>query len=118
MKFQLEEIKKIKVEEKVEELVKENSILAKKIEDAKNELISLEVSNGKKQYSVPGKQANVTNIVSDTLSVKLEETKKDAIVENVQPIKEKKEKSSSKKIKDKVATTQNNKIQQTFENQI
>ncbi|CAH2047318.1 unnamed protein product, partial [Iphiclides podalirius] len=53
IKTKVEELKKIKVEEKIQELVKENSSLVKKIEVAKSELISLETSNGKKQYPLP-----------------------------------------------------------------
>lgn len=53
--FQIDEIKKVKIEEKVIELTEESKILAAKVDTAKAELIRLETMNGKKQYPIPGK---------------------------------------------------------------
>ncbi|KAJ8723264.1 hypothetical protein PYW08_003176 [Mythimna loreyi] len=55
LRSKVDEIKKVKIEEKVKELTKENKILADKVETAKAELIRLETANGKKQYPIPGK---------------------------------------------------------------
>lgn len=51
----MEEIKKVKIEEKIKDLSEENKILAAKVETAKTNLIRLETLNGKKQYPIPGK---------------------------------------------------------------
>ncbi|XP_013173208.1 PREDICTED: aminoacyl tRNA synthase complex-interacting multifunctional protein 1 [Papilio xuthus] len=102
LRRKVEEIKKFKVEEKIQELIKENSVLSEKIVQAKNELIKLEISHGKKQYSVPSKQVTKSNV--DSISVEKPQDKSTE-VENTQPTAAKKEKNSVKKIKEKVNPT-------------
>ncbi|VVD00507.1 unnamed protein product, partial [Leptidea sinapis] len=48
----VEQIRGYKVEEKIKDLIKENDLLASKVEKAKSELIRLETLNGKKQYNL------------------------------------------------------------------
>lgn len=98
LRSKLNEIKKVKVEEKVQQLTEENKVLAAKVEAAKDELIRLETLHGKKQYPIPGTKATVTpqvtgdiqNVTGDTLNVTVK-TEKPA----------KKIKDTSKKIKEK-----------------
>lgn len=78
-------MKKCKVQDRVTELSKENSVLLQKVDKAKSELIKLETLNGKKQYSVPSK--NVIKQVNSTASINLE----------IEPSVEKKEKKESVK---------------------
>ncbi|XP_026733634.1 aminoacyl tRNA synthase complex-interacting multifunctional protein 1 [Trichoplusia ni] len=59
LRSKLEEIKKIKIEERIKELTEENKILSVKVATAKADLIRLETSNGKKQYPLPGKISEV-----------------------------------------------------------
>lgn len=95
----MEEIKKFKVEEKIKELLKENSVLSEKIVQAKNELIKLEISHGKKQYTVPSKEVTESN----TVPVSVEKSQDNGNeVEKTQAAVAKKEKNSVKKIKEKV----------------
>ncbi|KPJ06798.1 Aminoacyl tRNA synthase complex-interacting multifunctional protein 1 [Papilio machaon] len=99
LRRKVEDIKKFKVEEKIQELIKENSVLSEKIIQAKNELIKLEISHGKKQYSVPSKEITKSNVVSICIEKPQD---KSSEVENAQPTAPKKEKNSVKKIKEKV----------------
>ncbi|XP_075975008.1 aaRS-interacting multifunctional protein 1 [Anticarsia gemmatalis] len=62
LKGKLQELKTIKIEEKIKELTEENKVLESKIESAKAELIRLETANGKKQYPIPGKGSPVTAV--------------------------------------------------------
>ncbi|XP_047990470.1 aminoacyl tRNA synthase complex-interacting multifunctional protein 1 [Leguminivora glycinivorella] len=89
LKTKLEEIRKIKVEEKIRELTQENGILAAKVEKTKLELIRLETLNGKKQIPIPNRASSTVKL--DTLPVQPES--------EPAPKKEKKEKDASKKAK-------------------
>ncbi|XP_068634026.1 aminoacyl tRNA synthase complex-interacting multifunctional protein 1 [Battus philenor] len=96
LKKKVEEIKKNKIQEKIQELIKENSVLSNKILQAKNELINLEVSHGKKQYPVPKKETQVNNsVVVNSITLKQNDDKIDEKLE-------KKDKDSQKKIKEKI----------------
>ncbi|CAK1585510.1 unnamed protein product [Parnassius mnemosyne] len=97
LRTKVEEIRKIKIEEKIKELTQENSTLSAKVEQAKNELIRLETLHGKKQYSVPSKQ-----IVDNCAEKHILKTKQpDKTVEVVENLKEKKDKEPLKKCKEK-----------------
>lgn len=111
VKTWLENLKQVKIEEKIRELTKENELLSSKVEAAKAELIKLEIQNGKKQYPLPGKTSNVTKeieattVVLDQAPVK---TEAPSVIK-----KEKKDKDASKKTKDapkKVTDTINDSI--------
>jgi aminoacyl tRNA synthase complex-interacting multifunctional protein 1 len=66
-------VKRLKIEEKIRELIQENGILASQVEKAKAELIRLETLNGKKQYTIPGKVLNSATVnVTEPLPVKPE----------------------------------------------
>ncbi|KAI5639475.1 putative tRNA binding domain-containing protein [Phthorimaea operculella] len=62
LKNKVAEVRKAKINEKIQELTKENAILAEKVQKAKAELIRLETLNGKKQYAIPGKPAVATAV--------------------------------------------------------
>lgn len=98
--FQLDQVKKIKVEERIKELTQENETLSKKVEEAKLELIRLETLNGKKQYPLPGKNVPMANNVDAPL------LEKQNVNETQAPVvkKEKKEKEA-KKPKEKPAVS-------------
>ncbi|XP_061714171.1 aminoacyl tRNA synthase complex-interacting multifunctional protein 1 [Cydia pomonella] len=89
LKSKLEEIRKIKVEEKIRELTQENGILSAKVEKTKLELIRLETLNGKKQIPLPNRATLTVKV--DNLPVQPES--------EPAPKKEKKEKDTSKKAK-------------------
>ncbi|XP_063534942.1 aminoacyl tRNA synthase complex-interacting multifunctional protein 1 [Cydia strobilella] len=93
LKSKLEEIKKIKVEEKIRELTQENGILSAKVERTKLELIRLETLNGKKQIPLPNRATSTVKV--DNLPVQPES--------EPAPKKEKKEKDTSKKAKPSAA---------------
>lgn len=93
LRYKLEEVKKIKIQEKIKDLTRENEVLSVKVQQARNELIRLETLNGKKQYPIPGKI--ITNTV-DTSPLKIEVNE-----EKVQKQSKKKEKEPVKKIKEK-----------------
>ncbi|CAK1555153.1 unnamed protein product [Leptosia nina] len=57
LRSKLEEIKKVKVLEAIRAITQENTLLSSKIEDAKAQLIRLEILHGKQQYQLPGKAA-------------------------------------------------------------
>lgn len=57
--FQLLEVRKEHIENNLKKLAQENEILVSKVEKAKAELIRIETLNGKKQYPIPGKTANI-----------------------------------------------------------
>lgn len=94
---QLQEVKKIKIEEKIRELTNENRSLIAQVEKARNELIQLETINGKKQYTIPIKTA-----------VSLLNSSENAPVEHIsiEPVKEKKE--AAKKTKEKATPAPTN----------
>ncbi|XP_063362978.1 aminoacyl tRNA synthase complex-interacting multifunctional protein 1 [Cydia amplana] len=89
LKSKLEEIRKIKVEEKIRELTQENGILSAKVEKTKLELIRLETLNGKKQIPLP-------NLATSTVKVNNLPVQPES---EPAPKKEKKEKDTSKKAK-------------------
>ncbi|XP_063622028.1 aminoacyl tRNA synthase complex-interacting multifunctional protein 1 [Cydia splendana] len=89
LKSKLEEIRKIKVEERIRELTQENGILSAKVEKTKLELIRLETLNGKKQIPLPNRATSTVKV--DNLPVQPES--------EPAPKKEKKEKDTSKKAK-------------------
>ncbi|XP_063381691.1 aminoacyl tRNA synthase complex-interacting multifunctional protein 1 [Cydia fagiglandana] len=89
LKSKLEEIRKIKVEERIRELTQENGILSAKVEKTKRELIRLETLNGKKQIPLPNRATSTVKV--DNLPVQPES--------EPAPKKEKKEKETSKKAK-------------------
>ncbi|KAI8421831.1 hypothetical protein MSG28_009779 [Choristoneura fumiferana] len=95
LKSKLEDVRKIKVEEKIKQLTDENAILVAKVDKAKAELIRLETLNGKKQYPIPNRTAAA-----------LEAEKTPLKNENEAPAakKEKKEKDNSAKTKPKPQT--------------
>ncbi|XP_028042451.1 aminoacyl tRNA synthase complex-interacting multifunctional protein 1 [Bombyx mandarina] len=96
LRKKLEEVKKFKIEEKIKQLIQENTTLSAKVNAAKAELIGLEISHGKRQYAIPGK----TDLLETT---KIVTTIQDSVC-NEKPIidkKEKKVKDSNKKPKDK-----------------
>ncbi|KAG6453452.1 hypothetical protein O3G_MSEX008153 [Manduca sexta] len=91
-----EDVKKIKVEEKIRILTEENKVLRSKIETAKSELIRLEVSHGKKQYQIPNKISVVPSVIAEVSTppkVEKEPVEK----------KERKEKDGAKKAKPKAS---------------
>ncbi|XP_013192353.2 aminoacyl tRNA synthase complex-interacting multifunctional protein 1 [Amyelois transitella] len=94
LKNKLEEVKKIKIQEKIKGLTKENAELAVKVEKAKNELIRLEILNGKKQYTIPGKTATVavTNDINKNNDDKEKTTK--PVKKEKEPVKKNKDKSN------------------------
>lgn len=85
--MQVENLKKVKVEEQIKKLTEENKSLAIKVEAAKAELIKLEIQNGKKQYPIPGKTATQPIVEAEQKS-------------EVPPLAAKKEKKDSKKSKE------------------
>ncbi|RVE41091.1 hypothetical protein evm_014259 [Chilo suppressalis] len=89
LRSKLEEIKSLKINEKISLLSAENEILSTKVQKAKDQLVKLEIRNGKKQYTIPGKTA--TLIVSQTAT-------------------EKKEKEQSKKCNDKNKPTESSDV--------
>lgn len=93
LRTKLDEIKKIKVEEKIQALTEENKDLAAKVEAAKSNLIRLETLNGKKQYAIPGKEsvAPVENVKTEDAPVKSE--KQAATKKAKEAVKKPKEKS-------------------------
>ncbi|CAG5027881.1 unnamed protein product [Parnassius apollo] len=103
LRTKVEEIRKIKIENKIKELTQENSVLSAKVEQAKNELIRLETLNGKKQYSIPSKQTVDSSAEKHILKVKQPEK----TVEVVENHKEKKVKEPLKKCKEKPNPTSN-----------
>lgn len=62
LRIKMEEIKKVRIQDKIKELIKENSYLLAEVDNAKAKLIKLETLNGKKQYSVPGKVVSESQI--------------------------------------------------------
>ncbi|XP_053604290.1 aminoacyl tRNA synthase complex-interacting multifunctional protein 1 [Plodia interpunctella] len=99
LKNKLEEVKKIKIENKIKELTKENADLEAKVEKVKNELIRLEILNGKKQYPIPGKTSIAAADQSATKREVIEETTSQHIKQTIQqpkkePAKKNKEKSN------------------------
>ncbi|RVE54034.1 hypothetical protein evm_001437 [Chilo suppressalis] len=102
LRSKLEEIKSLKINEKISLLSAENEILSTKVQKAKDQLVKLEIRNGKKQYTIPGKTA--TLIVSQTATEKAEVQEK-----NINK-KEKKEKEQSKKCNDKNKPTESSDV--------
>ncbi|CAH0683055.1 unnamed protein product [Spodoptera exigua] len=86
LRTKLDEVKRIKIEAKIKALTEENKDLVAKVESAKANLIRLETLNGKKQYSIPGKES-----IPPVESVKTEDA----------PIKSEKQ-AAPKKVKDAV----------------
>ncbi|XP_041980218.1 aminoacyl tRNA synthase complex-interacting multifunctional protein 1 [Aricia agestis] len=95
LRHKLEEIKKVKIEEKIRELTNENKILLAKVEKAKADLIKQEVLNGKKQYPLPSKSSS--NVPIQTTNTPIEVPTEQA------PKKAKKEKEPAKKNKEPAA---------------
>ncbi|CAG9787706.1 unnamed protein product [Diatraea saccharalis] len=94
LKTKLEELKSLKIKEKIKQLTNENDVLVTKVEKAKDQLIKLETLNGKKQYSLPNK----------TVAPKeAQVTMKTEVLENNVNKKEKKESSKKGKGKDKAS---------------
>ncbi|CAH1636429.1 unnamed protein product [Spodoptera littoralis] len=93
LRTKLDEVKKIKIEEKIQALTEENKGLAAKVEAAKANLIRLETLNGKKQYAIPGKQsvAPVENVKTEDAPVQSE--KQPAPKKAKETVKKPKEKS-------------------------
>ncbi|XP_026496329.1 aminoacyl tRNA synthase complex-interacting multifunctional protein 1 [Vanessa tameamea] len=75
LKNKLDEVKKIKVEEKIRQLTQENESLLSQVEKAKAELIRLEIQNGKKQYPLPGKTIADSKPIDDAEPVPKKEKK-------------------------------------------
>ncbi|CAG9132755.1 unnamed protein product [Plutella xylostella] len=100
LRNKLEQVKKVKIEERINELTKENSALSAKVEKARNELIRLETANGKKQYPIPGKAATASiNIATNVVPTKVENIEQPIS----KPQKDKKDKDPVKKTKEKPA---------------
>ncbi|XP_059057490.1 aminoacyl tRNA synthase complex-interacting multifunctional protein 1 [Achroia grisella] len=92
LRQKLEEVKKIKVQEKIKHLTFENETLSVKVQQARNELIRLEIMNGKNQYPIPGK------IITKALDAP--PLKTDVQKEQIQKENKKKEKEPAKKLKE------------------
>ncbi|KAM3965056.1 aaRS-interacting multifunctional protein 1 [Aphomia sociella] len=94
LRHKLEEVKKIKIQEKIKDLTKENEILAVQVQQARNELIRLENLNGKKQYQIPGKKISIQTTETPPI-------KNEILEEKPQKPNKKKDKEPAKKLKDK-----------------
>ncbi|CAG4930728.1 unnamed protein product [Colias eurytheme] len=102
LKHKLEEVRKFKIQEKIQELTKENAVLASKVETAKAELIRLETLHGKKQYLLPGQKAVAVCSTpnSDNQEINAPDTKK--VKKEKEPAKKKEKVENSQSIGDTI----------------
>lgn len=91
--FQLNAVKKEKINKIKSELIAENAILLKQVELAKEQLIKLETLNGKSQIPIPGTK-NINTVVESNCDGKAISQSSKKTVDNVKPPREKKPKVS------------------------